>query len=255
MPTVDLNCDVGESFGAYRIGDDANLLRHVTSASIACGFHAGDPATMRRTIDAALDLGVAIGAHPGLPDLQGFGRRAMEVSPEEVHDLVVYQTGALAAFATARGTRLHHVKPHGALYNMAASRGDLAEAIATAVRSVDAKLIVYALAGSQLVTAARAAGLDVAEEAFVDRRYTSTGSLVDRRKPGALIEDPAASVRQALALAGEGSVMSVDGVRATLRVDTLCIHGDTPGAPKLARRVRDALEAEGVTVAAPGMRQ
>lgn len=254
MPTVDLNCDVGESFGAYQIGDDAKLLRHVTSASIACGFHAGDPATMRRTIDSALGLGVAIGAHPGLPDLQGFGRRALDASPEEVGDLITYQIGALAAFASARGARLQHVKPHGALYNMAAARADLAEAIAGAVRAVDPELIVFALAGSKLVTASRAAGLQVAEEAFVDRRYTSSGSLVDRRKPGALIDDPEAAVRQALALGRQGSVMTVDGITANLRVDTLCIHGDSPGATALAKRVRAALEAEGVRVSAPGKR-
>ena len=252
MTSVDLNCDVGESFGAYRLGDDANLLRHVTSASIACGFHAGDPGTMRRTVALAADLGVRIGAHPGYPDLAGFGRRPMDVSADDVRDLVMYQVGAIAAFATARGIRLQHVKPHGALYNVAAARPPIAEAIAKGVAEVDNGLVVFALAGSALVTAARAAGLSVAEEGFIDRRYASDGSLIDRRSPAAVIEETAASVRQALALAREGCVMSAAGVRVNLKVDTLCIHGDTPGAAELAKKVRAALEAEGVAVAPPG---
>ena len=254
MTSVDLNCDVGESFGAWRIGDDANLLRHVTSASIACGFHGGDPRTMRRTIALAADLGVAVGAHPGYPDLAGFGRRAMDVTPDDVRDLVVYQIGAIAAFAAARGVTLQHVKPHGALYNVAAARGPIAEAIAQGIAEVDKGLVVLALAGSALVAASRAAGLAVAEEGFVDRRYQGDGSLVDRRSPAAMIDEPAACVRQALALARESCVMSADGVRVNRKVDTLCIHGDTPGAAELAEMVRTALEAEGVTVAAPGRR-
>ena len=252
MTSVDLNCDVGESFGAYRLGDDANLLRHVTSASIACGFHAGDPATMRRTVALAADLGVSIGAHPGYADLAGFGRRAMDVSLDDVRDLIVYQVGAIAAFAKARGVPLRHVKPHGALYNIAAARAPVAEAIAKAIAEVNKELVVFALAGSALVKAARAAGLSVAEEGFIDRRYASDGSLVDRRGPTAVIEDTASCVRQALALAREGCVMSAEGVRVNLRIDTLCIHGDTPGAADLARQVRASLEAEGVTVAPPG---
>jgi UPF0271 protein len=252
MTSVDLNCDVGESFGTWRIGDDENLLRHVTSASIACGFHGGDPRTMRRTVALAVEGGVAVGAHPGYPDLAGFGRRAMDVSPEDVRDLVVYQVGAIAAFAAARGTALQHVKPHGALYNVAAARMPIAEAIAQAIAEVDKGLVVFALAGSALVTAARAAGLAVAEEGFIDRRYQGDGSLVDRRGPTAIIAEPAACIRQALALAREGCVMSADGVRVNRKVDTLCIHGDTPGAAALAKQVRASLEAEGVTVTAPG---
>ena len=255
MTSVDLNCDVGESFGAWRIGDDANLLRHVTSASIACGFHAGDPGTMRRTVALAADLGVSIGAHPGYADLAGFGRRAMDVSVDDVHDLVMYQVGAIAAFATGRGVPLQHVKPHGALYNIAAAKAPIAEAIARAIAELDKGLVVFALAGGALVTAARAAGLSVAEEGFIDRRYASDGSLVDRRGPTAVIDEPAACVRQALALAREGCVMSADGVRVNLKVDTLCIHGDTPGAAELAKQVRSSLEAEGVTVAAPGRKR
>lgn len=251
---MDLNCDVGESFGAYRMGDDASLLRHVTSASIACGLHAGDPGTMRRTLALAADLGVAVGAHPGFPDLAGFGRRAMDLSPDEVRDLVVYQVGALAAFATARGVALQHVKPHGALYNIAAARAPIAEAVARGVAEVDPGLVMFALAGSVLVLAARAAGLPVCEEGFIDRRYAADGSLVDRRQPGAVIDEPSACVRQALALARERCVMSASGVRVNVAVDTLCIHGDTPGAAALAQQVRAALEAEGVAVAAPGRR-
>jgi UPF0271 protein len=252
MHQVDLNCDVGESFGAYRIGADAELLPNVTSANVACGFHAGDPATMRATVAMAAARGVAIGAHPGLPDLPGFGRRAMEVTPEEVYDLVVYQVGALLGFALAAGVELQHVKPHGALYNMAATEARLAEAIARAVRDLDRGLVLFGLAGSELVSAGEAAGLKTASEGFADRAYQSNGTLVPRRLRGALGLDPEVAARRAVEMVRDGSVVSVEGSTVRLRVDTLCVHGDTPGAVDLARRIRETLAAEGVAARAVG---
>jgi UPF0271 protein len=254
MHSVDLNCDVGESFGAYRLGADEDVLRHVTSANIACGFHAGDPGTMRRTVAVAVKRGVALGAHPGFPDLVGFGRRNMELSVAEVRDLVVYQVGALSAFAVAQGAQLAHVKPHGALYNMAAARADLAQAIAEAVYSVDQYLVLFGLAGSELVTAGRNAGLNVAEEVFADRRYAADGSLVPRREAGAVIDDPEHVVKQALGMIVDGRVTAVNGSPVTVNANTICIHGDTPGAAQLALKLRLALEAAGVRVAPPPIR-
>ena len=251
MPSVDLNCDIGESFGAWTLGADAEVLAHVTSANIACGFHAGDPATMRRTIDLAVVRGVAVGAHPGLPDLAGFGRRTIEVTPDEAYEMVVYQVGALAAFAAARGTRLTHVKPHGALYNMAAARAPLADAIARAVRDVDRGLMLYGLAGSQLIAAARSAGLVPVEEVFADRRYAANGTLVSRSEQGAVIDDTASAVRQAVRMVREGRVTAIDGTELPVRADTICIHGDTPGAAEHARALRAALSDAGIDVAAP----
>ena len=251
MPAVDLNCDIGESFGAWTLGADADVLAHVTSANIACGFHAGDPATMRRTVDLAIERGVAIGAHPGLPDLAGFGRRAMEITPQEAYDIVVYQVGALAAFASARGAPLAHVKPHGALYNMAATRAPLAEAIARAVHDVDPALMLFGLAGSALVAAARAAGITPVEEVFADRRYASDGTLLSRKERGAVIDDPAVAVKQAVRMVREGRVTAVDGTEVPVHAGTICIHGDTPGAAEHARALRSALTGAGIEVVAP----
>jgi UPF0271 protein len=251
MPTVDLNCDIGESFGAWTLGADADVLSEVTSANIACGFHAGDPATMRRTVDLALERGVALGAHPGLPDLVGFGRRTMEVTPEEVYDMVVYQVGALAGFAAARGARLAHVKPHGALYNMAATRPALAEAIARAVRDIDRGLALFGLAGSALVAAASSAGIAPVEEVFADRRYAPDGTLVSRKERGAVIEDAAVAVRQAVRMVRDGLVNTTNGTDVRVRADTICIHGDTPGAAGHARALRAALADAGIQAAAP----
>ncbi|HWE44192.1 MAG TPA: 5-oxoprolinase subunit PxpA [Gemmatimonadaceae bacterium] len=251
MPSVDLNCDIGESFGAWRLGADAEVLSHVTSANIACGFHAGDPATMRKTVDLAAERGVAIGAHPGLPDLGGFGRRVIEVTPDEAYEMVVYQVGALAAFTAARGARLAHVKPHGALYNMAATRAPLADAIARAVRDVDPALTLFGLAGSSLVAAARAAGIVAVEEVFADRRYAASGTLVSRGERGAVIDDTAVAVRQAVRMVREGMVTAVDGSEVRVHADTICIHGDTAGAAAHARALRAALSDAGIDVAAP----
>jgi UPF0271 protein len=255
MGRVDLNCDMGESFGAYRIGADEEVMPHITSANIACGFHGGDPTVMRRTIAAALERGVAVGAHPGLPDLAGFGRRTMDVTPEEVYDLVVYQVGALQGFAAAAGATLQHVKAHGALYNMAAANPKLAEAIARAVRDVDRGLVLFVLAGSDLVEAGRAAGLETASEAFADRNYMPDGSLVSRRRPDAMVTDAGEAVRRAVRMVKEGKVRSVDGGDIALRAETICIHGDGAHAAEFARQLRAAFESGGITVRAVGRRR
>jgi 5-oxoprolinase (ATP-hydrolysing) subunit A len=250
MLRVDLNCDMGESFGAYTIGDDDAILPHITSANIACGVHGGDPAVMRATIAGARAHGVAVGAHPGLPDLAGFGRRAMDVSPEDVYDLVVYQIGALLGFAIAAGASLQHVKPHGALYNMAAANPVLADAIANAVRDVDRGLVLFGLAGSHLVAAGARAGLTTASEAFADRHYTASGSLVSRRRPGALVASAEEALARTLRMVREGRARTVDGTDLELRADTICLHGDGEHAAELARRLRIGLTEAGVTVAA-----
>jgi UPF0271 protein len=248
---IDLNADVGESFGAYRYGDDEGVIPSISSANIACGFHAGDPAVIRATVQLALRHGVAIGAHPGFQDLSGFGRREMRLSAAEVEDIVAYQVGALAALAAVQGSRLSHVKPHGALYNMAARDAGMAEAVARAVRAVDASLVLFGLSGSQLVAAGERAGLRVASEVFADRGYQPDGSLAPRGMPGAVITEVADVVRRAVDMATAQTVAGVDGAVIRVKADTLCIHGDTPGAAALARAVRSALVAEGIDVRPP----
>jgi UPF0271 protein len=243
---VDLNCDVGEAFGPWPMGDDATLIPLMTSVHIACGAHAGDPLVMRRTIELAAEAGVAVGAHPGYPDLQGFGRRALPLSPYEVEQWLLAQIGALAGVARAVGVRLQHVKPHGALYNTAADDPALAEAIAHAVRAYDPTLVLVARAGSLQVTAGRAVGLRVAEEAFADRAYDAQGRLLTRGMPGALLADAAQAGERALALVRDGGVRLADGAWLPLRADTLCVHGDTPGAAAIARAVRESLLVAGV---------
>ena len=250
MKTIDLNCDMGEGFGAWKMGDDAALLDHVTSANIACGFHAGDPATIHRTVELALRKGVAVGAHPSLPDLQGFGRRRMNVSAAEAYDMVLYQIGALAGFAIACGGRLAHVKPHGALYNMAATDAKLAQAIAQAVKDFDPRLVLFGLAGSELVRAGGQAGLKTVNEVFADRSYQSDGSLTPRTQADAMVHDAEAAVAQVRRMIGEGRVRSQQGGDVAVQADTLCIHGDEPGAVEFTRRIRAALDADGVRVAA-----
>ena len=247
--TIDLNCDMGESFGAWTMGQDEEILPYVTSANIACGFHAGDASTMRKTVSAALSHDVALGAHPGLPDLVGFGRRAMDVSPESVYDFVVVQVGALAAVAATQGARLHHVKTHGALYNMAATRMDIATAIASAVRDIDTRLVLYALAGSAQVQAGHDAGLVVAQEAFADRTYQNDGSLTSRTQPLAMITDVRAATAQAIQMIRHGTVMSREGQVVAIQADTLCLHGDQKNAVTFARHIRMALQSEGIRVA------
>jgi UPF0271 protein len=252
MRRIDLNCDMGEGFGAYAMGNDIEILDYVSSANIACGFHAGDPPTMHRTVHAALAKGVAVGAHPGLPDLQGFGRRAMALSPNEAYDIVVYQVGALAGFAQALGGRVSHVKPHGALYNMAAKDYRLATAIAQAVRDSDRELVFFGLAGSEMIRAAEDVGLRAASEVFADRTYQDDGSLTSRGQGNAMIEDIEASILQIRRMVTEAVFRSIGGNDVPVRADTLCIHGDQPNALAFVKRIRRELEEAGIEVKAPG---
>lgn len=247
---IDLNCDMGEGYGRWSLGDDDALLPLVSSVNIACGSHAGDPTTMRQTLRLARSHGVAAGAHPGYPDLQGFGRRDMALSPDEVRDWVVYQLGALDAFARAEGMTLGHVKAHGALYNAAAINEALARAIAEAVASVRSDLILVGLAGSKLVDAGRAAGLRVAREAFADRAYEADGTLRSRRLHGALLPSPEAALAQTLSIVRDGVAFTVDGQAVPVLADTICIHGDTPGAKAFASQLRAGLAAAGVAIQA-----
>ncbi|MFC4304955.1 LamB/YcsF family protein [Cohnella boryungensis] len=236
---IDLNADVGEGFGAYEWGSDDILLQTVSSANIACGFHAGDPHTMRKAVEACLAAGTAIGAHPGLPDRLGFGRREMAVSSEEAGDIVLYQIGALQGFVNALGGRLRHVKLHGALYHMAAKEEELALSVAGAVHALDPQLLLYGLPGSRLAEAALKLGLRYVAEGFTDRAYAEDGSLVPRRQPGAVLERTEEMVSQALSLARRG------------RFETLCVHGDTPQAAEHARKIAESLRAAGIAIAPP----
>ncbi|MCD1259333.1 LamB/YcsF family protein [Paenibacillus athensensis] len=248
MLSIDLNCDMGESFGQYRLGRDEELLDYVSSANIACGFHAGDPATMRRTVQLCLRKGVQIGAHPGLPDLQGFGRRELAITPAEAYELTLYQLGALQAFVRAEGGSLQHVKPHGALYHMAAKRHDLAAAVAAAVVSVGAELTLYGPPGSELLRAGAAAGLRTAGEAFADRTYRADGSLTPRDQPRSLIASAAEAAAQVERLVRQGAVLSVDGEEVPLAAETVCVHGDGAHAVEFARDIRAALAQCGIAV-------
>ena len=247
MLAIDLNCDCGESFGVWSLGDDAAVLCHVTSANVACGAHAGDPEVMRRTVRLCRSLGVAVGAHPGFPDLQGFGRRPLPLSPSEIETTVLAQIGSLYAIARAEGVPLRHVKPHGALYNLAAVTPAVAEALARGVAAFSRELILVGLAGSLLVEAGAAAGLPVAREAFADRGYAANGTLLPRDAPGALILDPAQCLAQALSIVTASQVSGPDGPVAVI-ADTLCIHGDAPGAAERAALLRQGLVAAGVEV-------
>ncbi|MFJ3485296.1 LamB/YcsF family protein [Pseudomonas sp. NPDC090202] len=251
MPEIDFNSDVGEGFSLYQAGDDAAVLPHITSANIACGFHAGDSSTMRRTVALAARLDVAVGAHPGFDDLQGFGRRLMKLSQEEVYELVVYQVGALMGFTRAAGVALRHVKPHGALYNFAASDRPTADAICRAVKDIDSGLILFGLSGSQLTAAATDAGLRVAHEVFADRTYQDNGTLTPRGQPGAMIESVTVAVDQVLNMLHRGEVRTLQGNWIPVRAETLCIHGDQPGAASFARSIRQALLDEGVVIRSP----
>ncbi len=245
---IDLNADCGEGFGAYALGDDAALLRSVTSANIACGFHAGDPGTMTRTVTLAAGSGVALGAHPGLPDLVGFGRRRMNVTAAEVRDLVTYQIGAMAGFAARQGQTLRHVKPHGALYWMAEEDPKTAEAIAQAVLDWDAAVVLVGLSGGGLVQAGLARGLQTASEIFADRAYMPNGTLAPRSLPNAVLHDLDEVAARITLWAREGTLTATDGSVLRVEADTICIHSDSPSAPALAARVRQALEAAEYTV-------
>lgn len=245
---IDLNSDLGESFGAWPMGQDAALMESISSANVACGFHAGDPGAMRATVALARSKGVAIGAHPGFPDLVGFGRREMKASPQEVEDFVLYQVAALAGIARAQGVQLQHVKAHGALYNMACRDRALAGAIARAVAAFDRTLILFGLPNSELLKAGEQAGLRVAAEVFADRAYERDGSLASRLKPGSVIHDVTVVVGRAVTMVRDRRVVALDGSVIPLEADTICLHGDTPGAADLARAVRQGLEAAGITV-------
>jgi len=251
MKKIDLNCDMGESYGAWIMGADAEVMPYITSANIAAGFHAGDPATIRKTVALAVDRGVAIGAHPSLPDLMGFGRRAMKVSPQEMYDLVIYQAGAVEAFARAAGAKLHHVKCHGALYNMAANDEGLSEAMIRAVKDLGSNVVLYALSESRNFQLAKKAKILVAGEVFADRGYSDDGTLAPRDKPGGMIVDPEASVKQVLGMIEGGFVTSLAGKRVPVAADTLCIHGDQPGAVTFAKKLRETFKEKGISVAAP----
>lgn len=245
---MDLNADVGESFGVYVLGNDEALLEHVTSVNIACGFHAGDPSVVRRTLRLAIAAGVVVGAHPGFPDLLGFGRRELRMAAREVEDVVLYQVAALAGVAAAEGGRLGHVKPHGALYTMAARDPELAAAVVAGVGALDRSLTIVGPPASELLAAAARAGLGTAAEAFADRAYRSDGALVPRHTTGAVIHDRETVVQRALRLARDGEVAAVDGTVLALQPRTICVHGDTPQAAVLVRAIRRALTEVGVDV-------
>lgn len=248
---IDLNCDMGEGFGPWPMGDDPGLMQYVTSANIACGFHAGDPSVMRHTVRLALKHHVAIGAHPGYPDLQGFGRRFLQMSPDEVYAMTLYQIGALQAIVRAEGGSLHHVKPHGALYNAAAKDPALAEAIARATRHAGADLLLYGLSGSALIEAGKAQGLRTASEVFADRTYQGDGSLTPRSRPGALVENAEQAAAQALRMVQYQQVVSVSGATVSLLSETLCLHGDGPHALEFARAIHAVFKKNGVEMRVP----
>lgn len=249
---MDLNADLGESYGRWTLGDDEGLVAHLTSANVACGFHAGDFLVIERTVALCRRAGVAVGAQPGYPDLLGFGRRTMAFEPTEVESMVRYQLGALEAFCRAHGVALHHVKPHGALYNQAAGDLALATAVAQATARFSRSLPLYGLASSAaMATAAADAGVRFIPEAFADRRYRPDGTLVPRSEPGAVLTDPDAAATQAVSIAAEGALTAVDGSRIALSAETICCHGDTPGAVKIAAAVRSALRDAGVEVRLP----
>lgn len=252
MTRIDLNADIGESFAVYTLGEDEAMLGLITSANIACGFHAGDPDVMARTVEAAVRHGVALGAHPGLPDLAGFGRREMAITTEQTYNLVTYQIGALAAFARRCGQSLRHVKPHGALYTLAERRPELALSIARAVWDFDPGLLLFGLSGGHLVQAGRDCGLRVAHEVFADRTYQPDGTLTPRSDPHALIHDPDEAAGRMIRLLAEGRIGTVEGGEIALAADTICLHGDQSGAAARARALRDALERQGILIRSHG---
>ncbi|VVO75107.1 hypothetical protein PS903_01471 [Pseudomonas fluorescens] len=242
MPTIDINSDLGESFGAWSMGDDAAMLDVVTSANVACGFHAGDPAGILRTLKAAAAKNVTIGAHVAYPDKVGFGRRNMDLASDELTADVIYQIGALQGLAKAAGTCVRYVKPHGALYNTIAHDRRQALAVIEAIRAIDANLILVALAGSSLIELARNEGLQCIAEAFADRAYTPQGTLVSRREPGAVLHDPKLVAQRMLRLVEDGTIEAIDGSLARIQADSICVHGDSPAAVEMARELRRVLE-------------
>ena len=248
MISIDLNADLGESFGRYTLGMDEKIMEVISSANIACGFHAGDPMVMERTVRLAAEAGIAIGAHPGFPDLMGFGRRNMAVSPEEARAYILYQLGALDAFLRPMGIRMRHVKPHGALYNMAAADEQLARAICGAVNDFDPELRLVGLSGSLLIRAAEKTGLRAISEVFADRAYEADGSLVSRRKPGAIISDEREALRRVIRMVKEGKVKAINGEEIAIRAESVCVHGDGEKALLFAKSIREALTANDIQV-------
>jgi 5-oxoprolinase (ATP-hydrolysing) subunit A len=251
VKTIDLNSDVGESFGAYKLGMDEEVIKYITSANIACGWHAGDPAVMEKTVKMSVENGVGVGAHPGYPDLLGFGRRNMNCTMEDIKNYLIYQIGALEAFCKVHGTRLCHVKPHGALYLTAVENQEVARAVAEAIMSVNPELFYIALAGAKgevMRRIGQEVGLKVVYEAFPDRAYTAEGNLLSRNLPGAVIKDPEVVSERALKMAKEGKVIAVDGTSIPLVVQTLCVHGDTPTAVDLVKSIRTILKNNSVEV-------
>lgn len=251
MPQIDLNCDLGESYGAYKIGMDAEVIPHITSANVACGFHAGDAVVMAKTVALCKASGVRVGAHPGYPDLMGFGRREMAATPAEVKAYIQYQVGALYAFCKAQGVELSHVKPHGALYNTAGKNAAIAEAICEGIYELDPHLPIMALSGSQMVLAAEKIGLPCISEVFADRGYMPDGSLVPRSKAGAMITDEDEAVARVVRMAREGRVKAVDGSDIAIKAESVCVHGDGAKALAFTQKIRAALLAEGIKVCAP----
>jgi len=250
MYRIDLNADLGESFGSYKLGMDAEVIPFLTSVNIACGFHASDPSVMEKTVAMAAAAGVSVGAHPGFPDLQGFGRREMNMTPAEAEAMVLYQLGALGGFCRAHGTAMHHVKAHGALYNMAAKDMDLAMAIGRAIKRFDPGLIYVGLSGSRMIDAARELGLRCASEVFADRAYEEDGSLVSRRKPGAMITDEDLAISRVCRMIKEGRVEAITGKDIIINADTVCIHGDSPKALLFAEKIRRGLKDAGIEISA-----
>jgi len=248
MPSIDLNSDLGEGFGIWRLGDDAAMLQLVTSANIACGFHAGDPSTLRAVCRDAVKNDVRIGAQVSYPDLVGFGRRHIDMKPAELTDAVLYQLGALDAFAQVAGSEVSYVKPHGALYHAACAERGVADAVVEAVADYDHSMAVLGLPGSALLDAADAAGLEIAAEAFADRAYSDDGGLLDRSQPGAVLDDPRAIAERAVQMVMTQTVTTFTGKTISVPLRSLCVHGDTPGAVEIAQTVRDALEAEGIGI-------
>ncbi|GAC1313518.1 MAG: 5-oxoprolinase subunit PpxA [Mucilaginibacter sp.] len=252
MQSIDLNCDMGEAFGNYPMPNDEILMDHITSANIACGFHAGDPEVMQQTVAMAIKKGVAIGAHPGLPDLQGFGRREMKISASEAYQMTLYQIGALSGFVKAVRGKLHHVKAHGALYNMAAKDSGLAKAIVEAVHDFDPSLIVYGLANSEMIKWAKQIGMRTASEVFADRSYQDDGSLTPRTQNNALITDEQQSIAQVMMMVKQQQVISVNNKTIPLNAETLCLHGDGNHAVEFAKLISTRLKSEGISIKAPG---
>ena len=245
---VDLNSDLGESFGNYTIGMDEEILKYVSSANVACGWHAGDPMMMEKTVALAKEFGTAVGAHPGFPDLMGFGRRDMAVTPEETKAYVKSQLGALSAFTKSHGMTIQHVKPHGAIYNMAAVDEKLARAMCEAVYEVDPDIIFMGLAGSKMISAAEAVGLRAASEVFADRAYNDDGTLVSRKLPGAMIKDEELAIKRVVRMVKEGKVTSINGNDIAIKADSICVHGDNPKALAFVKNIRETLISEGVEI-------